>query len=194
MQLNKEFWEKRYADHETGWDIGHASPPLREFIDGVQDKDLRILIPGAGNAYEAEHAHRSGFTNVTVIDLAAEPLQALKKRSPDFPDGHLKQGDFFQHEAQYDVILEQTFFCALDPALRPRYVQHMHHLLAPGGKLVGVLFNDALNTDKPPFGGSVPEYEQLFKPMFPAVTFEACYNSIGPRAGREVWLKAVKDR
>ena len=68
------------------------------------------------------------------------------------------------------VILEQTFFCALDPALRDRYVAHMEQLLAPGGKLVGVLFNDTLNADRPPFGGSQGGVRASFPPALRALS------------------------
>ena len=193
MELNHDYWAERYTKKETGWDIGGPSTPLREYIDHLKDKDLRILIPGGGRAYEAEHAHRKGFKHVFVIDLTDAPLHDLLQRCSDFPREHFIVGDFFEHQGSYDIILEQTFFCALDPALRERYVAHMHSLLNPGGKLVGVLFNIPLNTDRPPFGGSATEYAPLFRKHFREVSLEPCRNSIKPRAGNEVWLCAVKE-
>jgi transcriptional antiterminator Rof (Rho-off) len=199
MELDRDFWEGRYHTGETGWDIGGPSTPLKEYLDQLTDKELRILIPGGGKAWEAEYAHRQGFTNVFVIDLTDAPFKELLSRCPDFPQEHLIMGDFFQHEGQYDRILEQTFFCALDPALRERYVAHMKKLLkpatagSPGGKLVGVLFNDTLNTDRPPFGGFKADYEPLFLKHFEQVSMEPCHNSIEPRAGRELWLCGVKE-
>jgi len=193
MELDASFWEQRYMTAETGWDLGGPSTPLKEYLDQLTNKDLSILIPGGGRAYEAEYAHRLGFRNVFVIDLTEAPLSDLLGRCPDFPKDHLIIGDFFTHEGNYDLILEQTFFCAIDPALRPQYVEHMSRLLAPGGGLVGVLFDSVPNPVGPPFGGSEAEYRALFKPYFPDVCFERCRNSIAPRAGRELWLRAVKD-
>jgi transcriptional antiterminator Rof (Rho-off) len=192
MELDRTYWEERYSKAETGWDIGGPSTPLKEYIDQLVDKDLRILIPGGGRSWEAEYAHRRGFRQVFIIDLTNAPFDDLLSRCPDFPKAHLIMGDFFAHEGQYDRILEQTFFCALDPALRHRYVAHMEQLLAPGGKLVGVLFNDTLNADRPPFGGSKADYEPLFRRHFEQFTLEPCHNSIIPRAGRELWLCAMK--
>lgn len=191
-ELNALYWDDRYSEGDSPWDIGSASTPLATYLDGLSDKDLRILIPGAGRAYEAEHAHRLDFTQVFAMDFTGAPLEALMARCPGFPRAHLLIGDFFAHEGQYDVILEQTFFCALDPTLRGKYVQHMHKLLKPGGELVGVLFDSVPNPIGPPFGGSKEEYRSLFEPIFPGVSFERCYNSIAPRAGRELWLKATK--
>lgn len=190
MQLDRDFWGERYHSGQTGWDIGGPSTPLKEYIDQLSNKDLRILIPGGGRAWEAEYAHRQGFGNVFVIDLSDTPFADLMERCPDFPKDHLIVGDFFVHTERYDRILEQTFFCALDPALREAYVIHMTKLLKPGGKLVGVLFNDSLNTDRPPFGGYRDEYLPLFEAHFAQVSMETCTNSIKPRAGRELWLSA----
>ena len=192
IDLDRDFWQQRYADGTTGWDLGAVSPPLQAYFDQLTDKDLRILIPGGGRSYEAEHLHKAGFRNVFVIDLTSAPFEDLLARCPDFLEEHLITGDFFAHDGSYDLIVEQTFFCALDPALRERYVEHMHRLLAPGGKLIGVLFDDPLNDDHPPFGGNQDEYLALWRPVFGEVLLERCHNSVPPRAGRELWLKAVK--
>ncbi len=192
MDLDRTYWEDRYTNGETGWDTGGPTPPLKAYIDQLTDKDLRILFPGAGRAWEAEYAHRQGFRNVFVIDLTDAPFKDLLARCPDFPQEHLITRDFFAHTGQYDRIIEQTFFCALDPALRPAYVKHVHELLRNGGKLAGVLFDNVPNPVGPPFGGSAEEYTGLFKPVFPEVTFARCHNSMAPRAGRELWVSTKK--
>lgn len=63
----------------------------------------------------------------------------------------------------------------------------MHELLSPGGKLAGVLFNRRFE-ESPPFGGSIEEYETLFKPQFEIKVLAPCYNSIERRAGTEVFI------
>lgn len=192
MELDQDFWAERYATGDTRWDLGAVSSPLKAYFDQLMDKELDIMIPGGGRSYEAEYLHRLGFANVHVVDLTGAPFEDLIERCPDFPKDHLHVGDFFTHAGRYDLIIEQTFFCALGPQLRPRYVKRMHELLNPRGKLVGVLFDDPLNTEHPPFGGNEAEYRKLFSPVFTDLSFERCYNSIPPRAGRELWLRAVK--
>jgi len=186
--LSQEYWNTRYKTNDFSWDLGEASIPLKEYIQQLHHKDISILIPGAGNAYEAELLFHLGFKHITVLDFAAEPLQNIKKRIPDFQDKYLVQQDFFEHIGQYDLILEQTFFCAINPNLRTKYVEHMHRLLKPHGKLVGLLFDDDLNSDKPPFGGHKDEYQNLFSPVFNILKMEKCYNSIKPREGRELFI------
>jgi len=168
--------------------MGHPSPPITDYIDQLENKESAILIPGCGNAYEAEYLHQKGFTNFKVLDIAQEPLDNLQQRIPELKPEQLVCSDFFHHEGQYDLILEQTFFCAIDPVLRATYVEHAVQLLKPGGKLAGLLWSVELNKDKPPFGGSDTEYSALFTPHFDIITMEDAYNSISPRAGRELFV------
>jgi thiopurine S-methyltransferase len=193
QQLDKNYWTNRYREDDAGWDAGSITMPLKEYVDQLTDPNISILIPGAGNAWEAEYLFNKGFPNVSIIDLSEEPLDNFKKRVPGFPSERLITGDFFDHAQQYDLIIEQTFFCALDPSLRSRYAEKMHELLKPGGKLVGVLFNDKLNNDKPPFGGNREEYIVYFEKYFKFKTVETCYNSIKPRAGRELFINLINN-
>ena len=189
MNLDKDFWNNKYVGNQIGWDLGAASTPLKEFIDTLKDKSMRILIPGCGNAYEAEYLHEQGFENVFVIDIAPLALEGFSERVPAFPKDHLILGNFFEHQGQYDLILEQTFFCALNPELRADYAKKMHELLAPNGKLAGVMFNFELTEKGPPFGGSAAEYEGYFNGLFSIEKMKPCTNSIKPRLGTELWVE-----
>ncbi len=193
MNYSESFWNDKYITGDTGWDIGYISPPIKEYIDQLQDKNLKILIPGGGNSYEAEYLFKNGFTNLYVIDIAAIPLQNLAERIPSFPKENLLHADFFELQGRFDLILEQTFFCALNPSLREAYVLKMHQLLKPEGKLVGLLFNIPLNNDKPPFGGSKEEYVALFEEKFKIETMETAYNSIPQRKGNELFFQLKKE-
>ncbi len=190
--LTKHYWQNRYDDQLTGWDIGEASTPLREYFNQLENKEFVLLIAGAGNAHEAEYLHQQGFKNVHVVDIAAQPLANLQQRCADFPSEHLHEMDFFELEAQFDIIIEQTFFCAIAPNLRPKYAKKMHQLLKPNGKLVGVLFDEPLNTEHPPFGGNQQEYWSYFEPYFSIHCFEKCHNSVPARAGRELFMNLKK--
>lgn len=186
-----EFWSNRYQEGRTGWDIGFPSTPLKTYIDQLENKDLKILIPGAGNAYEAEYLFGQGFNNVFILDISKAPLEAFLKRNPVFPSSQLLHGNFFEHEEKYDLILEQTFFCSFPPLKNNRniYAQTMSRLLFPNGKLAGVWFDIPLKDDlvKRPFGGTKEEYLSYLSPHFETVVFESCYNSIEPREGEELF-------
>lgn len=191
----QQYWTERYAENRTGWDIGYPSTPLQTYFDQLGDKDKRILIPGAGNAYEAEYLHRQGFGQVYVLDISPSPLSAFAERVSDFPKANLLEGDFFEHEGQYDLIIEQTFFCSFMPTAENRsaYARKMNGLLNPGGKLVGLWFDFPLNPEgNRPFGGTRAEYLSYLEPYFKVDTFEPSYNSIKPRMGKELFGIFVK--
>lgn len=188
MPLDQEFWGDKYEKNSTGWDLGSVSPPIKAYFEGVKNKELEILIPGCGNAHEAEYLHRQGFKNVHVLDLVEAPLKNLRQRIPDFPEKHIHQEDFFSHTGQYDLIVEQTLFCAIDPAARKAYAEKVYELLKPGALLVGLLF-DCSFEGGPPFGGSKQEYLRYFEPLFSQVIMDSCYNSVGPRVGNELFIR-----
>ncbi len=192
MKLNSAYWEDRYSNNETGWDVGKITTPLKEYIDQIEDKSIKILIPGAGNSYEFEYLINNGFENIYVLDFAQSPLDNIKKRIPNCTVTQLLKSDFFEHEGSYDLILEQTFFCALDPSLRKEYVQKMQSLLNPNGKLVGLLFQFSLTEVGPPFGASKEEYELLFTNDFEIKLLETANNSIKARQGNELFFIFIK--
>ena len=192
--MNAEFWEERWRTHYTAWDLGRVSPPLAAYIDQLTDKHQRILIPGCGNTYEAEYLLQNGFTNITVVDISPTLTDRLKTKFAGYLNQQLRVicADFFELKGEFDLILEQTFFCALHPQLRPAYVNKMSELLAPGGKLVGVLFDTEFEKEGPPFGGSAEEYRQRFDPAFETQVLAPCYNSHPARSGTEVFINLKK--
>ncbi len=189
--LTQEYWNQRYKKGETGWDIGAVSTPLKSFFDQLKSKEISILIPGCGNAYEAAYLLETGFTNVTLIDISPLVTAEVSERLRKYLHKQLRivTGDFFDLEGKFDLIIEQTFLCALDPFYRGRYAQKVKALLKPGGKLTGVLFNRDF-VGGPPFSGSIQEYRQLFSPHFEQVKIEPCYNSIPPRSESEAFIMA----
>lgn len=193
MKSNTQiFWEEKYHQQDTGWDMGMVSPPLKTFFDGLSNKNQSILIPGAGNAHEAIYLHQQGFTQVHVIDLAQPPITHLKNQCPSFPEKHIHQIDFFDFKGQFDWIFEQTFFCAIPPQRRDEYVLQMHSLLKNKAHLVGLLFDFPLTDEGPPFGGSTDEYRKRFQHYFHFHKFEQAYNSHPKRQGKEIFINFQK--
>lgn len=192
QQLDENYWNNRYLIQETGWDLRQVSPPLQAYINQLENKNIAILIPGCGNAYEAVYLAENGFTNITIIDIAATLVKDLQVRLKNYSAINILHQDFFNHIGTYDLIIEQTFFCAIDPSLREEYVKKMNTLLKPNGKLVGVLFNRNFETDGPPFGGTIEEYQLIFHKYFNTVKIDSCYNSFAKRAGTEFFIRMIK--
>jgi SAM-dependent methyltransferase len=190
--LDQAYWDAQYKAKATGWDLGTVSPPIQELIDSIKDKNCAILIPGGGNSYEAEYLLKQGFTNITVIDIAPSLIEVLQQKFVNHSNVKIILGDFFDHQGHYDWIIEQTFFCALPPKMRPKYVWKMHQLLAPKGKIAGLLFNREFEQG-PPFGGNKVEYINLFAGAFTIEKMDICDNSVAPRANTELRVELEKN-
>ncbi len=192
MKLNSDYWESRYQNNDIGWDTGKITTPIKEYIDQLNNQNITILIPGCGNGHEFEYLQKNGFKNSFVLDYAKQPLINLKEKFSDCDESKFINKDFFEHTEKYDLIIEQTFFCALEPNLRKDYVTKMHSLLKSEGKLVGLLFQFPLTESGPPFGGSKEEYLHLFSDLFEIKKLETAYNSIKPRQGNELFFIFTK--
>lgn len=186
--LDRDYWQAQWEAGQTGWDIGHASPAIAEYADSWPDKNAAVLIPGCGNAYEAEHLLNAGFTNITLIDIAPAAVARLKNKFEGKDQIKIICEDFFEHQGKYDLILEQTFFCALPPSRRKEYAAKMSELLKENGTLAGLLFDKQFEQPGPPFGGCPCEYKPVFEPYFNILQMEPCSNSIEPRKDSEVFF------
>lgn len=190
-KLNADYWDNRYKNDQTGWDLGQCATPLKAYIDQLVDKNISILIPGCGNAHEAAYLLEKGFNNVTVIDISETVVDKLKNQFIATPL-KVELVDFFAFTGQFDLIIEQTFFCAISPTQRNAYVNKIVELLKFGGKLVGLLFDTTFEKPGPPFGGSASEYRTLFEDKFIINVLDSAYNSIKPRQNTEVFINFSK--
>lgn len=189
--LSADAWDQRYAEGNIPWDLQGPTP---EFVRLVEEKRLPAkgiaLVPGGGQGHDAILLAQAGF-EVDLVDFSPRAITAaleLAHKSNTRLFAYLH--DFFAlptlpyHRGRYDLLLEYTFFCAIDPALRPAYVKAVAALLKPGGRLVGLFFPLATDKEGPPFLVSREEVEALFRPYF-ELTIESPQRSVKPRAGRE---------
>jgi SAM-dependent methyltransferase len=190
--LDALYWDAQWKSNTIGWDLGMPAPPLVSLINSLENKDAKILIPGCGSAYEAEYLISKGFTDVTLIDISETASTILKEKFLNQDAVKVLCEDFFKLEDKFDVIIEQTFFCALPPSMRQRYVWKMHNLLSDNGILSGLLFNRQFDVS-PPFGGSLEEYEKLFQTAFHIDQLSTANNSVTPRANTELFFSFVKN-
>ena len=190
--IDKEYWNSQWLNNRTGWDVGNASPAIITYLAQYTNKDAAILIPGCGNAHEAEFLVANGFTNITLIDIAPKAVSLITEKFANLPHVTILCGDFFEHEGKYDLIIEQTFFCAIPPKRRKEYAEKTSSLLNENGKIIGLLFDKVFETQGPPFGGSKAEYKSILERYFAIKTMDKCYNSISPRANSEVFINLIK--
>ena len=194
IRLDKAYWDSRYQSNKIGWDIGYISPAIKNWFDTQKNKDLHILIPGAGSGYEVSYAHQLAFKNVFYMDISSEAVTLFKSKNKWFPENRILSENFFDlsMSSYFDVIIEQTFFCAQNPSVRLKYVEKTHNLLRKKGQLIGLLFGINFEKKGPPFGGSMMEYQKLFEPKFDIKKLQICKNSIPERKGNEIWMELTK--
>ena len=193
-----EYWERSYQSDEMGWDLGESTPIFNQWIKTCKEP-LSICVLGAGNGWDALHIAQQGHV-VTAVDFAASAVKNMQIASENNSlDIDICQMDIFDlnkvYTNHFDVVLEYTCFCAIDPSKRRDYLKIVRHILKYKGKLVGILFP----TDKSPSAAGPPyaidveqtiilisEYLSLIKREIPTL-------SIQPRVGREVFVIFEKD-
>ena len=188
--INKSsFWENRYEKGEIGWDLGAETPVFTVISEKL--KPGKVCILGCGNGYDAISFSKKGFS-VTAVDFAKTPINNLQiaANSLSLSIETIKK-DIFDlipdYSSQFDYIIEQTCFCAIDPRKRQQYGNLVHDLLKVGGKLIGLwmpLDKDIIDGG-PPFGVKENEVKKLFSKKWKIT--EDCFptQSIEARKGRE---------
>ena len=192
MDKNRKYWNDRYLSNDTPWDLQGPSPPLAQYLKGIPNKSAYLLFPGAGYGHEVAFAHQIGLTNSYYLDFSQTASKFFKERNPSISELNILTSDFFSLSMSFDYIIEQTFFCALNPDLRKKYVETMHRLLSKGGKLAGLFFATEFDKLGPPFGATEELYRTLFGDLFYIPRFEIAKNSVGPRAGNEYFFEFEK--
>jgi len=187
-ELNSTYWNNLYKKNLKGWDIGYISTPIKAYIDQLKDRTINILIPGAGSGYEAGYLYNKGFKNTFYLDFSEIAVKNFKKSNPNFPEENILYEDFFIHTGKYDLILELAFFTSIEPEKRELLANKINELLKIGGKYTGVFFGHEFGNEHPPFGAVKETYIELVKDILEIKTLEPAYNSIKPRAGRELFF------
>lgn len=96
MKLDANYWSARYSQGKTGWDIGQASPSLINYCKDLKPL-TKILIPGAGRAYEFLALKELGFSDVRIIDFAPALNEELQEAFPNHRQDLLCEY-FFKHQ------------------------------------------------------------------------------------------------
>ncbi|HIK46282.1 MAG TPA: methyltransferase domain-containing protein [Leptolyngbyaceae cyanobacterium M65_K2018_010] len=187
--LNPDAWERRYQEGTTHWDLGQPAPALRALLESAAAPPAGTAIAlGAGRGHDALLFAQRGF-QVTAVDFAPSAMQILAQEAATLNLSlKLLERNIFdlvpEFTGQFNYVIEHTCFCAIDPALRPAYVQLVADLLAPQGELLAVFFTHN-RPGGPPFGVTKAELQQLFAPYFDLLTLEPALVSVPSRQGEE---------
>ncbi|MEP7359631.1 MAG: methyltransferase domain-containing protein, partial [Anaerolineales bacterium] len=156
----------------------------------------RLLVVGAGRGHDAREFARHGF-EVTAVDFAAEAVEAMARLADPAAPVEIVQADIFDlppaFDYAFDVLLEYTCFCAIDPARRGEYADMAARVLKPGGTYVALFFPLFFPLDGhaggPPFAVAEAEVLALFGARgFKLLRSERPEDSVAQRQGMEVLM------
>lgn len=193
-----DFWAELYRTGDTGWDQGGPSPGLVDFLNkdlgpgrAVPFRSGRALVPGCGRGHDARALAAAGFT-VIGLDVVKEAVEEAARMAgvEGLKTIRFAQADFLdlpnRLRGPFDLIFENTFFCAIDPDHRDQYVEAAANLLTPGGFLLGVFYNIQPETG-PPFGATREELLDRFGQHFTPI-LDRVPRSIPRREGKEILM------
>ncbi|MCA9662852.1 MAG: methyltransferase domain-containing protein, partial [Myxococcales bacterium] len=188
-----EFWDSMYRRGFTGWELGRPAPPLASYFAAHPPQGKRALVVGCGRGNEARMLADHG-ADVIAIDIAATAIaQAASLPSPRPID--FRVANVFDLRGQppaYDLIVEHTCFCAIDPARRGDFVDAVRDALVPGGALVGLFFAHGRDGG-PPFSVTADEVRARFADGFTVDRLERATDSVISRRGEELFARIVRD-
>ncbi len=182
-------WQKHYDEDDLQWDIGEVSPAILKLAKENKIPPGKAIVPGCGQGHEVVFLLERGL-QVTGVDFADGAVKLLRRSlAAKGLSGQIIQRNFFEldaeHDACYDLLLEQTFFCAILPEDRPKYVATANRILKPGALLAG-LFYETEKEGGPPFNTSQEDIIQHFSEMFVIETLEKTPHSVEQRAEKEL--------
>lgn len=184
-QSDAAFWDHLYGDDNAGWELGRATPPLVEYFNMYVPAGLRTLVIGCGRGHEARMLARLG-AEVTAIDLSPRAIAAARSFDTSTENIEYRVADLFAPTSErYELIVEHTCFCAIDPGRRDEYVDRTADVLVSGGALVGLFYAHGRGGG-PPHTTSADELRQRFARRYDLKFLKLAEHSILVRAEQEL--------
>jgi len=185
-----EDWQRHYDEGDLGWDLGQVAPPFVTLFESNLIVPGKTLVPGCGRGHEVVYLAENGF-DVTAVDYSVGAVNHLKavveKRQLNTRILHM---NFFEldpaYNEIYDLLIEQTFFCAISPEQRPMYVATVARALKKGGMLAGLFYHTG-QEGGPPFNTTQDDIVKSFSDSFEIRELAQAKNSAEQRKDKE-WL------
>jgi methyl halide transferase len=206
------YWDEAYRAERDGWDMGTPTPVFVDLLDrygmdlrpigGTEFSALgrtpRVLVPCSGRGYDALLFAERGW-DVTAVDFSAEPLSWLHaERGKRGVELRVLQADMFplgkEYPSHFDLLLEYTCVCAIEPQRRTEFLRFAAETLRPGGILLALLFPVDGRPGGPPFSIDVEEFKTDAEAHFVLTHESTPATSVKPRLGKETLLVLERRR
>lgn len=172
------YWKERYQVGEARWDLGGPCPVFVELLASPRAPPRgRVAFPGCGQGHDVRLFVEHGYDAVG-FDFAVRPEGVPLVNLDVFQLGRVYPGAF-------DVIVEYTCYCAIDPKRRPEYATALRDALRPGGMLVALAFPVDGREGGPPFAVDEGEITGVLGAGLELLHIETPKSSVEPRLGRE---------
>ncbi|KAJ3678122.1 hypothetical protein LUZ60_001925 [Juncus effusus] len=183
-------WEKSWEEGIVPWDLGKPTPVLVRLVQANSLPKGRALVPGCGTGYDVV-ALASSERYVVGLDISLTAVKKAQQWSASFANKDqfaFLAEDFFKWnpEELFDLIFDYTFFCAIEPDMRPAWAKKINQLLKPNGELITLIYLITDQKEGPPFNNTLLDYEKVLNPLgFKAISIEDNELAVKPRKGRE---------
>ena len=186
----QEDWQRHYDEGDLGWDLGQVAPPFIKLYESNTIVPGKTLVPGCGRGHEVIYLAENGF-EVTAVDYSSGAVNHLNSTVQEHKlKCKVLHMDFFgidsAHNGIYDLLIEQTFFCAISPERRPSYVSTVARVLKQGGMLAGLFYHTG-EEGGPPFNTTREDILKHFSGSFEIQQLSKSEDSAEQRKNKE-WL------
>jgi len=178
--MEPAFWRARWAEHKIGFHEGRPNSFLEANINRL-DGRYRVLVPLCGKTEDLAFLAANGHA-VVGVELVEDAVAAFFAEHAIEPkierrDGvaiytaheiTLIAGDWFTMTRELvgpiDAVYDRAALIALPPVLRPRYIDHLKSLLAPGTHGIVITLDYADGAwPGPPFNVSDAEVRRYYR-------------------------------
>jgi cyclopropane fatty-acyl-phospholipid synthase-like methyltransferase len=136
-------WESAY-EGTPPWDIGRPQAPI-EGLAKAGDISGKVLDIGCGSGEHTLLAASLGLDAVGV-DLSARAIEIAKRKAAKRElNATFMVGDALSIQGigePFDSVIDSGLFHVFDDEDRPRYVENLRRLVAPGGRVFLMCFSD----------------------------------------------------
>ncbi|MDA1080291.1 MAG: class I SAM-dependent methyltransferase [Gemmatimonadetes bacterium] len=144
----KEHWETVYRSKrptEVSWYQAEAELSVRLIQEVVPDRTAPIIDVGGGASVLASQLSATGYSSITVLDLAASAIAAAQSRlESQSADIRWIEADILEAvlpHAAYSFWHDRAVFHFLtDPDARAAYVTQVRHAVVPSGYVLVATF------------------------------------------------------
>ncbi|MBC7754417.1 MAG: methyltransferase domain-containing protein [Moraxellaceae bacterium] len=190
-----QFWNESYRNLvQPRWDLNGPAEAFKDMLHRLKLPKSRILVLGCGAGHDAAFFAQAGHV-VTGVDFSAEALQKAKKNYGHLHNLSFEQMNIFdlpqEWNFSFDVVIEHTLFCAIDPALHQKLITVWKRVLHEEGQLLSVFFTMFKRTG-PPYGVTELELRALLRPHFQFLFWGRLRNSVPERLGKELFVLGKK--